>query len=57
MIFTSPDHIQQCCCVPLDRNAKARVMMLARALSRRQEKGKAHGIITAKALAVLQALL
>jgi hypothetical protein len=32
-------------------------MMLVRALSRRQEKGKAHGIITAKALAVLQALL
>jgi Helix-turn-helix domain len=44
-------------CVPLDRNAKVRVMMLARALSRRQEKGKAYGEITAKALAVLQALL
>ena len=29
-------------CVPLDRNAKVRVMMLARALSRRQEKGKAY---------------
>ena len=44
-------------CVPLDRNAKCRVMMLARAISRRQEKGKAYGEITAKALAVLQALL
>ena len=32
-------------------------MMLARALSRRQEAGKAYGQITAKALAVLQALL
>lgn len=44
-------------CVPLDRNAKVRVMMLARSLSRRQEPGKAYGQITAKALAVLQALL
>ena len=44
-------------CVPLDRNAKCRVMMLARALSRRQEKGKAYGEITAKFVAVLQALL
>lgn len=43
--------------VPLDRNAKVRVMMLARALSRRQEKGKAYGELTAKALAVLAALL
>jgi len=32
-------------------------MMLARALSRRQEKGKAYGELTAKALAVLAALL
>jgi hypothetical protein len=28
--------------VPLDRNAKVRVMMVARALMRHQEKGKAH---------------
>ena len=41
----------------LDRNAKARIMHLARALSRRTEKGKAYGQITAKALAVLEALL
>jgi Helix-turn-helix domain len=44
-------------CVPLDRNAKVRVMMVARALMRRQEKGKAYGNVTAKALAVLTALL
>jgi DNA-binding transcriptional MocR family regulator len=43
--------------VPLDRNAKVRVMMLARALSRRQEKGRPYGEITAKFVAVLQALL
>jgi len=42
---------------PLDRNAKARIMTLARALMRRTEKGKAYGQITAKALAVLEALL
>ncbi len=42
---------------PLDRNAKARIMTLARALMRRTEKGKAYGPITAKALAVLEALL
>ena len=41
----------------LDRNAKARIMHLARALSRRTEKDKAYGQITAKALAVLQTLL
>ena len=41
----------------LDRNAKARIMHLARCLSRRTEKGKAYGEITAKALAVLEALL
>ena len=41
----------------LDRNAKARIMHLARALSRRTEAGKAYGQITAKALAVLEALL
>jgi len=42
---------------PLDRNGKARVMFVARALMRRAEKGKAYGAITAKALAVLEALL
>ena len=41
----------------LDRNAKVRVMHWARCLSRRTEKGKAYGQITAKALAVLEALL
>ena len=38
----------------LDRNAKARIMHLARGLSRRTDKGKAYGQITAKALAVLE---
>ncbi len=42
---------------PLDRNAKARIMTFARALMRRTEKGKAYGAVTAKALAVLEALL
>ena len=42
---------------PMDRNAKTRVMVYARALMRRTEKGKAYGAITAKALAVLKALL
>ena len=41
----------------LDRNAKVRVMTLARALSRRTEKGKHYGAVTAKALAVLESLL
>jgi hypothetical protein len=41
----------------LDRNAKVRIMHWARCLSRRTEKGRAYGEITAKALAVLQALL
>jgi AraC-like DNA-binding protein len=41
----------------LDRNAKVRIMHLARALMHRTEKGKAYGPITAKALAVLEALL
>jgi hypothetical protein len=45
------------CPRPLDRNAKVRIMHRARALSNRVEKGKAYGPITAKALAVLQALL
>jgi hypothetical protein len=43
--------------LPLDRNAKARIMALARALSRRTEKGKHYGVISAKFLAVLNALL
>jgi DNA-binding MarR family transcriptional regulator len=42
---------------PLDRNAKARIMTYARALMRRTQKGKAYGQVTAKALAVLEALL
>ena len=42
---------------PMDRNAKVRIMHLARCLSHRTEKGKAYGDITAKALAVLEALL
>ncbi len=40
----------------MDRNAKARLMTLARALMRRREKGKAYGPVTAKMLAVLEAL-
>jgi hypothetical protein len=43
--------------LPLDRNAKARIMVLARALSRRTEKGKHYGVLTAKFLAVLDSLL
>ena len=42
---------------PLDREAKVRVMYLARALLRRTDKGKAYGAISAKAYAVLEALL
>jgi AraC-like DNA-binding protein len=41
----------------LDRNAKVRIMHWARCLGRRTEKGKAYGQVTAKALAVLEALL
>lgn len=41
----------------LDRNAKVRIMHWARCLSRRTEKGRAYGQLTAKALAVLEALL
>jgi hypothetical protein len=41
----------------LDRNAKVRIMHWARCLARRTEAGKAYGVITAKALAVLEALL
>lgn len=43
--------------LPLDRNAKARIMVLARALSHRTEKGRHYGIVSAKFLAVLEALL
>ena len=43
--------------IPLDRNAKVRVMHWARCLSRRTEKGRAYGAVTAKALSVLEALL
>jgi Helix-turn-helix domain len=43
--------------LPLDRNAKARIMTLARALSHRTEKGKHYGVVTAKFIAVLEALL
>ena len=42
---------------PLDRNAKARVMAYARSFTRRTEKGKHYGQLTAKCLDVLQALL
>ena len=41
----------------LDRNAKARIMHLTRCLSRRIDKGRAYGVVTAKALTVLEALL
>ena len=41
----------------LHRNAKARIMHWARCLTRRIEKGRAYGEITANALAVLEALL
>jgi AraC-like DNA-binding protein len=41
----------------LDRNAKVRIMHLARCLNRRTEKGRAYGVVTAKAVAVLEALL
>jgi hypothetical protein len=43
--------------VPIDRNGKARIMVLARALMRATEAGKHYGDITAKAYAVLQALV
>jgi DNA-binding MarR family transcriptional regulator len=42
---------------PLDRNAKARIMHRARALMHRTEKGKHYGALTAKYVAVLEALL
>jgi hypothetical protein len=43
--------------IPLDRNAKARIAVLMRALMRRTEPGKAYGALTAKAVAVGMALL
>src|SRR3954454_11043662 len=43
--------------LPLDRNAKARIMTLARALMRRTGEGKHYGLLTAKFVAVLGALL
>jgi hypothetical protein len=41
----------------LDRNAKVRIMHWARCLSRKTEKGRAYGAVSAKALAVLEAIL
>lgn len=43
--------------VPLDRNAKARIMVLARAKLRRDAPGRHYGPVTAKSYAVLEALL
>jgi hypothetical protein len=43
--------------IPLDRNAKVRIMLRARVLMRRTAPGKHYGAVTAKAMAVLQALL
>jgi hypothetical protein len=43
--------------LPLDRNAKARIMVLARALMHRGDPGKHYGVLTAKFVAVLGALL
>lgn len=43
--------------VPLDREAKLRIKVHARGLLQRTQAGKAYGVITAKALAVLDALL
>jgi Helix-turn-helix domain len=42
---------------PLDRNARARLLHLARALMHRTEPGKHYGAVTAKAFAILEALL
>ena len=44
-------------CVPLDRNAKARLLHRARALMRATEQGRHYGAITAKCYAVYAALL
>ena len=43
--------------VPMDRNAKVRIMVLARAKLRRDAPGRHYGSVTAKAYAVLEALL
>jgi len=43
--------------VPLDRNAKARIMHLARCLKRRTEAGKHYGVLTGKFVDILEALL
>jgi hypothetical protein len=43
--------------LPLDRNAKVRIITLARALTRRTEPGMHYGVLTAKFVAVLDALL
>ena len=42
---------------PLDREAKLRVMTRARGLKQRTEKGKHYGLLTAKYMDVLEALL
>jgi hypothetical protein len=43
--------------ISLDRNAKVRIMTLARALMHRDGEGKHYGVLTAKFVAVLGALL
>src|SRR4051794_7660431 len=43
--------------LPLDREAKVRIMHLARCLKRRTEPGKHYGSVTGKAVDVLHALL
>lgn len=43
--------------VPLDREAKIKILHRAKALMNRTKKGKHYGAITAKAFAVLRALL
>jgi hypothetical protein len=44
-------------CVPLDRNAKARLLHRARCLMRATEKGRHYRAVTAKAYAIFAALL
>jgi DNA-binding MarR family transcriptional regulator len=43
--------------VPLDREAKVRIKTLARALMRRTEAGRHYGVLTAKFVAVCEALV
>ena len=43
--------------VPLDREAKVRIMSLARALKRRTEKHRHYGVLTGKFVDVLHAML